>query len=69
MTAEQLKQKLIAHLRDTGYQNYISDIELYTQKVWEQASQSKCNHKWHLEEYDGLLEVCENCDEKTYQSY
>ena len=36
-TAEELRKEIIIALRDSGFKDYISLIEIYTQKVYEEA--------------------------------
>ena len=46
MTTEELRKELIIKLRDAGYENYISLVELYTQKVYEDAQKDTEEGHW-----------------------
>ncbi len=45
-TIKQLRDEIIIRLRDAGYENYISLVELYTQKVYEGAQEDAEQGCW-----------------------
>ena len=46
MTTKQLRDEIIIRLRDAGYENYISLVELYTHKVYEGAQEDAEQGHW-----------------------
>ena len=46
MTTKQLRDEIIIRLRDAGYENYISLVELYTHKVYEGAHEDAEQGLW-----------------------
>ena len=46
MTTKQLRDEIIIRLRDAGYENYISLVELYTHKVYEGAQEDAEQGLW-----------------------
>ena len=46
MTTKELRNEIIKRLRDAGYDNYISMVELYTHKVYEDAQKDAEEGHW-----------------------
>jgi len=46
MTKKELRDEIIIKLRDAGYENYISIVELYTHKVYEDAQKDAEEGHW-----------------------
>ena len=60
MTAKQLRVLLITELRDRGYENYISLVDIYTHKVYEGAQEDA--EEGHFLLSEAALRACHQKD-------